>query len=668
MKRLKSFKIKLIIVISVSIITLLCILGFFIYQKCYNVVEDIFKNNSNESILIVNNSLDNFLIGMEGQINVMAESSLLKDLNVGNNLSKNMATELLKNIKNTNTNIANVYFTNEQGMRLRHDGDVIYATADKDLRKRPWYINSMNKKGQIAWSDPYKDLNTGEMVVAVTKTVEKDGKIIGVCGADIYLKDLTKDINNIRLGKTGYINILDNSGVVLINKDSKKIGSDSELKKNYWKDISSKDSGFIKTIYEGKEGFCSYKTNKVTGWKIISFIEKQELNLDINVLKQFIILSLLMGIIISVIVATFIGNIISKILSKLKKVFQEMGAGNWNVEVPEALLKRKDEFGDISNSINDMKLNVKTLFSTIKNSAASVENHSENLSAISEEISASSQEVVSTIQGIVRGEHSQKEYIDNVLILFDNIEGNMKDINLRINSVKDSNNTTISKADIGKQEIEYLKNSLKDVMVSFNVVSQKVLKLNESIFEVGKITDVISSIAEQTNLLALNAAIESARAGEVGKGFAVVAEEIRSLAEESKNSAEEITQLINIINNDSKEVIKNSKEAEKAVNDQNAAVENATHSFDMIVNSIEEVSPLINETYTSVDKTMKSKDEFLNHMQKFNVILKDTVNSTEEISSSSEDVSAAVEEVASSAEKLNNMAKELNNELDKFKF
>lgn len=285
-----------------------------------------------------------------------------------------------------------------------------------------------------------------------------------------------------------------------------------------------------------------------------------------------------------------------------------------------------------------------------------------------EKIAASSQEIVSTIQDIVKGEHSQKEYIDNVLYLLDNITENMKDMNLKLNLVKEGNDNTISKADIGKEEIDYLKSSLKDVIGSFNTVSEKVHKLNQSIFEVGKITDVISSIADQTNLLALNAAIESARAGEVGKGFAVVAEEIRSLAEESKNSAEEITKLVNTINNDSEEVIRNSKEVEKAVKDQNAAVENSIQSFDMIVNSVETVSPLIDETYTSVNNTIKSKDEFLDQMNRFNVILKNTVNSTEEISSSSEDVSAATEEVASYAEKLSAMAKELTSAIDKFKF
>jgi methyl-accepting chemotaxis protein len=73
-----------------------------------------------------------------------------------------------------------------------------------------------------------------------------------------------------------------------------------------------------------------------------------------------------------------------------------------------------------------------------------------------------------------------------------------------------------------------------------SALARTVEELGRSAQEIGKVTEAIKAVSTQTNLLALNATIEAARAGASGKGFAVVANEIKDLARKTAKATEEI--------------------------------------------------------------------------------------------------------------------------------
>ena len=380
-----------------------------------------------------------------------------------------------------------------------------------------------------------------------------------------------------------------------------------------------------------------------------------------------IVIAGVIGILVLATVLFISSNYAIRIINRLKEYMHYMAEGDFSVSIPEELLNRKDEFGDISQSVSIMQNSVRDIIRDVLDKSQLVAAHSEELTATTYESTKVADEISKAIENIAAGASEQakdtEQGFDATIELGDAVVNNtnrMEALNQlveKVNTLKDEG-LELVKDLVAKAEIS--NKSSKEIKEVINTT-------NNSAEQISVASEMIKSIAEQTNLLALNAAIEAARAGDAGRGFAVVADEIRKLAEQSNKFTGEISSIISGLIEQSAIAVEAVEELEDAINTQNISVDMTSNKFDGIADSIEEMKESIN-IVAEAGKEMVAKKEYIAEiMENLSSVSQEYAAVSEEASASVEEQTASMIEIANASEELSNIAEELNTQVEKFK-
>ncbi|WP_395609529.1 methyl-accepting chemotaxis protein [Pseudomonas sp. B22129] len=191
---------------------------------------------------------------------------------------------------------------------------------------------------------------------------------------------------------------------------------------------------------------------------------------------------------------------------------------------------RRDELGQLQQSIGQMTRNLRSLIGSIGASAQQIASAASQLSTVTEQTRA--------------GINDQKDETDQVATAMNEMLATAHEVARHAEQASAAASEADRQATVGDKVVGQAVEQIGHLAHEMARASQAMIALQRESQKIGSVLDVIKSVSQQINLLALNAAIEAARAGTAGEGFAVVADEVRSLALRTQASAEEIEGLI----------------------------------------------------------------------------------------------------------------------------
>jgi len=653
----KKLQTKLILIFALLLIVAMStsqfIIGTYMSNNLKKELDTIGTSEAEALTLITDLRIDNF--GKD--ILQFSEQDEIKDILMNGSLTSSMTNEM-KSYTENNLEVSAIYMADSKKKMYDPEGTVYESTFDP--LTRPWYKLANDNKDHVQFSEPYMDLITKKMKVAISKAIVENGKVLGVIALDLDLDQITEQINETNVGYEGYGFILDTVGdpVVLPDSDGK-----NQMDKPYVAEMYKNNEGKIQYTENDTKKITYYTTSTLTGWKIGAAYEEKNLLVLITRIEQMEMIIGLSSIIGASIIIYFAARLITKPIIQLTQRVQLMAKGDLTVQ---GEVKSKDEIGQLTSHFNQMARNMREVISQVVDSSEKVSDSAVNLSAVSEETKATSEEIAHAMSDVAKGSMEGATNIENMQRVTMDLDSQFKLIQETMDEMQFNSNKTQEASVDGREKLVVLQTRSDESYSEIQAIEQVLSILVEKITAISEVAATMNGISGQTNLLALNASIEAARAGEAGKGFSVVASEIRKLAEKSAEHADQISDtIVGIVEEAENATVAMSKTKEITL-EQNAAVKDTETAFMTIQDLMYQVIHSIDNMSDEMKKTVTLKDDVVQSIESLSAISEESAAAAEEVSASTQDQLQAIDTVSKSAEELNQSSNELEQLIKKF--
>nr|WP_110950532.1 methyl-accepting chemotaxis protein [Pseudomonas bohemica] len=470
-----------------------------------------------------------------------------------------------------------------------------------DPRQRPWYKAAIAAPGTTVRTGAYYWAPDDVSLIGTVHTVtDAAGKLVGVVGLDVSLKQLTELVKNIKLGNSGYLMLVEANGNVLVdpsdaNHNFKPL---ADLGANY-AELAKRADGPTQVEIDGKVYMVNIISSQGLGWRFIGLIEREEVMAKASSLTWLIAaIAAALAVIFAIVGASF-ARVIVRPIRGVADGLQEIAEGEGDL-TRQLNVQGKDETATLAGWFNQFLGMISQLVQRIGTASSDLQ------------VAAADTSEVARNMDEVAGR--QREAVELVSTAFNEMVATANEVARSCSQAATSADNGYRDVHDGQQHISEATGSVSKLSKDLQQSTETMQMLEQDSKNINSILDTIRSIAEQTNLLALNAAIEAARAGDQGRGFAVVADEVRALARRTADSTGEIDGLLGNLARRTQEVTQQMQGSLQVSQNSVERIQQARDSFDKIRTSVDSIRDQNTQIATAAEEQHQVAEEINRHI------------------------------------------------------
>nr|WP_247257871.1 methyl-accepting chemotaxis protein [Pseudomonas moorei] len=481
-------------------------------------------------------------------------------------------------------------------------------TLSRSNPKDAWFYSFLDSN-QPRTLNIDNDTATGELALFIDLKVEQAGKVVGVAGLGLSMKELSELIHNFSFGERGKVYLVRSDGLIQVHPEAQfsgkrtlveQIGASAAQAVMGQLSTSKAVATHSRFQRDGEDFLALSLPLRDLGWTLVAEVPQSQIYAEA---RRALWMSSGIGLAVALVCLLLVVLLARGLVRPIRQVTAALVAiGSGGGDLTHRLdASRADELGDLARGFNRFLDSQRDMIGEVLTT--------------SDKLRTAVGQVARVVDNTAERSGRQQEMTDMVATAVHEMGLTVQEIAQNAGNAALASQNARDEAMQAREVVGGSIRHIESMSDEIGVAASAVGELADQVASIDQVLAVIRGISEQTNLLALNAAIEAARAGDMGRGFAVVADEVRTLARRTQTSTDEIQQMIGSLKQGAENAVSSMHSGQAATGTGVESSQRTGASLTAITGQVERISDMNHQVATATEEQSAVTEEINRNVQ-----------------------------------------------------